>query len=68
MTYAVNPTIFRAYDIRGVVDIDLSEAAYHTLGRAAGTYFRRRNADKADGPRIVGGRDARLTSPATPPR
>ena len=46
MTYAVNPTIFRAYDIRGVVDVDLSEAAYHTLGRAAGTYFRQRNADK----------------------
>jgi phosphomannomutase len=63
MTYAVNPTIFRAYDIRGVVDIDLSEAAYHTLGRAAGTYFRQRNA-KASAPRIVVGRDARLTSPA----
>jgi len=63
MTYAVNPTIFRAYDIRGVVDVDLSEAAYHTLGRAAGTYFRRRNA-KASAPRIVVGRDARLTSPA----
>src|SRR4029079_7402330 len=64
MTYAVNPQIFRAYDIRCVVDFDLSEAAYHTLGRAAGTYFRRRNADKASGPRIVVGRDARLTSPA----
>jgi len=64
MTYAVNPTIFRAYDIRGVVDVDLSEAAYHTLGRAAGTYFRQRNADKPVSPRIVVGRDARLTSPA----
>src|SRR5215212_5526197 len=64
MTYAVNPTIFRAYDIRGVVDVDLSETAYHTLGRAAGTYFRQRNADKAGNPRIVVGRDARLTSPA----
>src|SRR5215208_3553908 len=61
MTYAVNPTIFRAYDIRGVVDVDLSDAAYHTLGRAAGTYFRQRNAGS---PRIVVGRDARLTSPA----
>src|SRR5690349_12884214 len=63
MTYAVNPTIFRAYDIRGVVDVDLSEAVYHTLGRAAGTYFRQRNAT-ASAPRIVVGRDARLTSPA----
>ena len=43
MSNAVNPTIFRAYDIRGVVDADLSEAVYHTLGRAAGTYFRARN-------------------------
>lgn len=59
MTVAVNPTIFRAYDIRGVVDVDLSEQVYHTLGRAAGTYFRRRG-----GRRIVVGRDARLTSPA----
>lgn len=59
MTITVNPTIFRAYDIRGIVDVDLSEAVYHTLGRAAGTYFRRR-----DGKRIVVARDARLTSPA----
>src|SRR5437773_2571569 len=56
MTYAVNPTIFRAYDIRGVVDVDLSEAVYHTLGRAAGTYFRQRNAEKSGNPRIVVGR------------
>ena len=40
MTNAVNPTIFRAYDIRGIVDVDLSGPVYHTLGRAAGTYFR----------------------------
>jgi phosphomannomutase len=59
MSAAVNPTIFRAYDIRGIVDVDLSEAVYHTLGQAAGTAFRRRG-----GQRIVVGRDARLTSPA----
>jgi phosphomannomutase len=59
MKNAVNPTIFRAYDIRGVVDVDLSESVYQTLGRAAGSYFRRRG-----GRRIVVGRDARLTSPA----
>src|SRR5215216_7457749 len=59
MTYAVNPTVFRAYDIRGIVNVDLSEIVYHTLGRAAGTYFRQR-----EGRRIVVGRDARLTSPA----
>ena len=59
MPFAVNPTIFRAYDIRGVVDVDLSEVVYHTLGRAAGTYFRRQG-----GGRIIVARDARLTSPA----
>jgi phosphomannomutase len=59
MIEAVNPTIFRAYDIRGVVGADLSEAVYTTLGRAGGTYFRARG-----GRRIVVARDARLTSAA----
>jgi phosphomannomutase len=59
MTGVVNPTIFRAYDIRGIVDVDLSEGVYQILGRAAGTYYRRRG-----GRRIVVARDARLTSPA----
>ncbi|KPV51440.1 phosphomannomutase, partial [Kouleothrix aurantiaca] len=63
MTNAVNPTIFRAYDIRGVVDVDLSEAVYGTLGRAAGTYFRGRNPGRSS-VRVVVGRDARLTSEA----
>jgi phosphomannomutase len=66
MTHTVNPTIFRAYDIRGVVDVDLSEAVYGALGRAAGTYFRRRDLGATQGGsrRVVVGRDARLTSPA----
>lgn len=59
MTAAINPTIFRAYDIRGVVDVDLSLAVYTTLGRAVGSYFRRRGART-----MVVGRDARLSSPA----
>lgn len=58
MGFAVNPKIFRAYDIRGVVGADLSADVYLRLGCAAGTYFRRRN-----GRRVVVGRDARLTSP-----
>ena len=61
MTQAVNPTIFRAYDIRGVVDVDLSEGVYEALGRAAGTYYRSRG-----GQRIVVARDARLTAPRHP--
>ncbi|MEM8529654.1 MAG: phosphomannomutase/phosphoglucomutase [Chloroflexota bacterium] len=59
MHHLINPSIFRAYDIRGVVDTDLSESVYHRLGQASGTYFRRR-----EGRKIVVGRDARLTSPA----
>jgi phosphomannomutase len=59
MTTHVNPTIFRAYDIRGVVGRDLSEEVYRALGQAAGTFYRARGAQ-----RIVVARDARLTSPA----
>lgn len=58
MAHAVNPQVFRAYDIRGVVDVDLNEAVYSTLGRAVGTTFLRRG-----GGRVVVGRDARLSSP-----
>jgi phosphomannomutase len=59
MNIPINPAIFRAYDIRGIVGADLSEAVYQRLGRAAGTYFRSRG-----GRRVVVGHDARLTSPA----
>ncbi|HMP42080.1 MAG TPA: phosphomannomutase/phosphoglucomutase [Roseiflexaceae bacterium] len=59
MTTHVNPTIFRAYDIRGVVERDLTPEVYEILGRAAGTYYRRSNRR-----RIIVARDARLTSPA----
>ncbi len=58
MSTIVNPAIFRAYDIRGLVDIDLSEETYGLLGQATGTYFRQRG-----GQTLVVGRDARLSSP-----
>jgi phosphomannomutase/phosphoglucomutase len=54
----VNPNIFREYDIRGIVDQDLSPEVVRTLGQGMGTYFRRR------GRRTVAvGRDCRLSSP-----
>ena len=64
----INPTIFRAYDIRGVVGQELSEAVYHVLGQAAGTLFGRRGSKKnRGGPRctfdvagICGGIDGRI--------
>lgn len=58
MSEAVNPTIFRAYDIRGVVDVDLTAATVRLLGQAVGTFFRQQQ-----GQTMVVGRDARLSSP-----
>jgi phosphomannomutase len=58
MALALNPTIFRAYDIRGVVDVDLDESIYTRLGQAVGTIL------LGQGRRSIAvGRDARLSSP-----
>lgn len=54
----INPTIFRAYDIRGLVGSDLTDETLVILGQAAGTYFRNMGART-----MVVGRDARLSSP-----
>src|SRR3989344_5157008 len=54
----VNPHIFRGYDLRGLVGKDLSpELALH-IGKAHGTYLKRRGHTKA-----IVGRDSRETSP-----
>ena len=50
--------IFREYDIRGVADRDLEDSGIEQLGRAIGTYVRRRS-----GQRVAVGRDTRLSSP-----
>lgn len=54
----INSKIFRAYDIRGVVDEDLSAKFYEHLGKAYGTYLKRNNIDDTS----IVGRDARATS------
>jgi phosphomannomutase/phosphoglucomutase len=55
----INPNIFREYDIRGIVDKDLTPAVVQMLGRGIGTYFR------GKGRRAVAvGRDCRLSSPS----
>ena len=54
----LNPHIFREYDIRGVADRDLHSDGVEALGRAIGTYVRRRG-----GETIALGRDTRLSSP-----
>ncbi|MEW6446790.1 MAG: phosphomannomutase/phosphoglucomutase [Bacillota bacterium] len=54
----LNPYIFRAYDIRGVADRDLTDDVVTTLGQALGTYYRK----KDDRPVFLG-RDNRISSP-----
>ncbi len=55
----INPRIFREYDIRGIVDKDLTVEFVEYLGRGAGTYFRQHGKK-----RVALGRDARASSPA----
>lgn len=53
----VNPNMFRGYDLRGVVDKDLTPEIVEHLGRAHGTYMKRRGITSA-----IIGRDCRATS------
>jgi len=50
--------IFRAYDIRGLVDTELTPAVVEQLGRAIGSEARERELT-----RVIVGRDGRLSSP-----
>lgn len=52
----VNPSIFKAYDIRGIYPTDLNESVGHAIGRAFATYL------AAD--QVVVGRDMRVSGPA----
>lgn len=54
----IRKEIFRAYDIRGVVDQDFDEEWVERLGRACGTWFRSKGWDRA-----VLGHDCRHSSP-----
>jgi phosphomannomutase/phosphoglucomutase len=55
----IKKDIFRAYDIRGIVDKDFDEEWVETFGRACGTYFLEKGYNKC-----VVGRDCRHSSPA----
>jgi phosphomannomutase/phosphoglucomutase len=54
----LKPEIFREYDIRGVVNEDLTPETVELLGKGMGTYFRHRGKKE-----IALGRDCRLSSP-----
>jgi len=55
----LSPSIFKAYDVRGIVPSTLTEEVAEALGRAFGTVARR------EGEKVVAvGRDGRLSGPA----
>jgi phosphomannomutase/phosphoglucomutase len=56
MAKGISSTIFREYDIRGLVDQDLTEEAVNAVGQGLGTLVR-----AAGGSRVVVGRDCRLS-------
>ncbi len=58
MPIRVSPSIFKAYDIRGVVDDTLTTEAVHAIGVALGTRAREAGARET-----VIGRDGRLSGP-----
>ena len=56
-TMQINPQIFREYDIRGVVDKDLTPAIVRRIGQGFGTHMAQLNRKE-----LVVGRDGRLSS------
>lgn len=54
----ISPTIFRAYDIRGVVDLELTEESVYLIGRAIGAKSHQRHISQ-----LVVARDGRLSGP-----
>ena len=54
----MNPQIFREYDIRGLVEKDLTPDVVESIGKAYGTYMKRAGLTNL----VVGG-DVRLSSP-----
>jgi len=62
MSVMLDPTIFREYDIRGVVGDDLTVEGAGAIARAYAAFLRRRGPVR-DAPPVVVGRDNRGSSP-----
>ncbi|MBI2635142.1 MAG: phosphomannomutase/phosphoglucomutase [Parcubacteria group bacterium] len=58
---SINPSIFRAYDIRGIYPDDLDEQSAYKIGRAFAGYLLETEGEKPE--KIVVGQDTRLSSP-----
>ena len=56
----INPSIFRAYDIRGIYPSDLNEETAHEIGRAFAVYLKENNIASS---KMVVGHDSRASSP-----
>ncbi len=59
MMKSISKQIFRAYDIRGLYNKDISPDVFYTIGLAAGTYVKQ----AMKGTSVVAGSDIRLSSP-----
>jgi len=58
MTATLNESIFRAYDIRGIVDEDLNPDIMHSIGKGVGTLVLRQQLNT-----LITARDGRLSGP-----
>ena len=58
---SINPSIFRAYDIRGVYPDELNEEAAYKIGRAFAIYLKEQQKGRPE--KIVIGHDSRISSP-----
>ncbi|MDP2650561.1 MAG: phosphomannomutase/phosphoglucomutase, partial [bacterium] len=60
----LNPGIFKAYDIRGIVPDELDKEGAYSIGRAYAQFLKKSLSLPAGGPTVVVQADARPTSPA----
>jgi len=59
---AINPKIFRSYDIRGIYPDDINEHTASVIGHAFAGLVKEKSNDSR--PRVVVGRDMRISSPS----
>src|SRR3990167_5245085 len=58
---SINPSIFKAYDIRGIYPDEISEETAYKIGRAFAIYLKENGNKNAE--QVIIGYDARASSP-----